>query len=401
MVSCLKPNLRSTTLEGALQGIRIVEVSQVLAAPFCGYQFALLGSNVIKVELPDAPDCARGRGPLKELNDKGLGLTYQVQGGNKKSLALDIRTEAGREALLRLVDTADVFLENYATGVMDNLGLGYDALRGRNPGLVYCSMTGYGDTGPKAGKGAYDNTIQATSGTISQSGGVKPGVSFVDYAAGYSAAFAISAALLQRTRTGKGCYISASMLEVSLSLMAPEAAALQAAPQSPRRREAGISAYETADDRLMLGAFKPSQYRKLGACLREAGHDVPGLSDIATWEDVWNRSEGMRAELDAVFKTRDTATWLTLLEAADVPAEPVTSLDAAVRDPQVLAREYFTASPDDAEVTLPLAGYQMSRGGPALRQAPPQLGQDSRAVLEQAGLEEAEIETLFREGVAK
>ncbi|GIR43397.1 MAG: hypothetical protein CM15mP54_02510 [Paracoccaceae bacterium] len=147
--------------------------------------------------MPEAPDCARNRGPIAELNKNGLGLTYQVQGGNKKSLAIDLRTDAGRETLLRLVESADVFLENYSTGVMEELGLGTIITR-RNPGIVYCSMTGYGDKGPKSFKGAYDNTIQAASGIISQSDGNKPGLSFVDYAAGYSAAFAISAALLQK-----------------------------------------------------------------------------------------------------------------------------------------------------------------------------------------------------------
>ena len=211
-------------MEGALKNLKIVELSHVLAAPFCGYQFALLGAQVIKVELPASPDCARGRGPLPSQNTRGVGLTYQVQGGNKQSLALDFRTDRGRAALLKLVETADVFLENYTTGVLEGSGLGYQALRRCNPEIIYCSMTGYGDEGPKSAKGAYDNTIQAAAGVVGQCGGAKPGLSFVDYAAGYSAAFAISAALLQRERTGAGCHISASMLEVAMSLMAPEVA---------------------------------------------------------------------------------------------------------------------------------------------------------------------------------
>ena len=141
-------------MNGALHGIKIIEVSQVLAAPFCGYQFALLGADVIKVEIPDLPDCARGRGPLSTLNDKGVGLTYQVQASNKKSLALDIRTKRGREALLHIVKDADVFIENYATGTLQNLGLGYDDIKTHNPKIIYCAMTGYGDEGPKAFKGA-------------------------------------------------------------------------------------------------------------------------------------------------------------------------------------------------------------------------------------------------------
>ena len=386
-------------MNGALHGIKIIEVSQVLAAPFCGYQFALLGADVIKVEIPDLPDCARGRGPLSTLNDKGVGLTYQVQASNKKSLALDIRTERGREALLHIVKDADVFIENYATGTLQNLGLGYDDIKTHNPKIIYCAMTGYGDEGPKASKGAYDNTIQAASGTVAQCNGVKPGLSFVDYAAGYSAAFAIAAALLQRQRTGEGCYISASMLEVALSLMAPEAAAKQVAPDAPKRFEAGLQTYETAEGTLVLGAFKPSQYRKLGTCFKDLGYDIPLLADIQTWEDVWMHSDTMRSEMSEVLMQKSAATWQKHFELSDIPAERVATLEEAVSTNQTLARGYFKPSPIDADITLPLAAYHMSQGGPELTIAPPVLGQHSRNILESAGLSPAEIDRLFAEGV--
>ncbi len=386
---------------GALTGIRVIELSQVLAAPFCGYQFALLGAEVIKVELPEQPDCARGRGPVPGLNAKGIGLTYQVQGGNKQSLALDIRKEPGRAALLKLVESADVFLENYSTGVLEGLGLGYEALHEHNPRLVYCSMTGYGDQGPQAARGAYDNTIQAASGIIAQSAGHKPGVSFVDYAAGYSAAFAIAAALLQRARTGQGCHISASMLEVAMTLMAPEVAARQAAPGAPKQKEAGISAFDTTDHKLMLGSFKPSQYRKLGACLAAQGYRVPLLDDINDWTDIWDNSDAIRVALQDVFILRSAGEWQSVLEAADIPAEPIVTLDRAIAAPQLAERGYFAPSPEDPSLSLPLAGFRMSMGGAGLHSSPPELGQDSRAVLEGAGLSAAEIDALFAEGIAR
>ena len=382
-------------MQGALQGIKVIEVSQVLAAPFCGYLFSLLGAEVIKVELPDAPDCARHRGPIPELNKIGLGLTYQVQGANKKSLAIDLRTSPGREALLRLVETADVFLENYATGVMEELGLGYDILRVCNPGIVYCSMTGYGDKGPKASKGAYDNTIQAASGIISQSGGTKPGLSLVDYAAGYSAAFAISAALLQKDRTGKGCYISASMLEVALSLMSPEVAAKQCLALNEKPKEAGISSFDTSDGILMLGAFKPSQYRKLSQCLIEEGFDIPLIANIADWEDVWLNSKDIHKELENVFIRKSTREWQKLLDKWDVPAEPIMSLEEAIKDEQIKARGYYAVASENSDISLPSASFQMSKGGPVINRSPPALGQDSREVLKTAGLNENEIDWLF------
>ena len=211
----------------ALDKITVLDVTHVLAGPFCTYQLALLGADVLKIEAPDAPDCARGRGPDAAANAAGLGLNYQTQGGNKRALALDLDDEAGRDIFRSLVRKADVIVENYAAGGMARRGLGFDALSKINPALIYCSLTGYGDTGPEAETGAYDNVIQAASGTIAQCGGIKPGVSFVDYSAGYAAAFAVTSALVQRARTGKGCHISVSMLEVAMQLMSPEAAAAQ------------------------------------------------------------------------------------------------------------------------------------------------------------------------------
>ena len=200
----------------------------------------------------------------------------------------------------------DVFVENYATGALDALGIGYDALTAVNPALVHCSITGYGDTGPRAAQGAYDNLIQAGAGVIDQSGGHKPGVSFVDYATGYAAAFAILAAVVQRGRTGRG--LPRLLLDVRGRHVADGAGGggRSGSPPPPiRPREAGIVAYETADGRLMPGAFKPAQYGKLAVCLAAAGHDVPGLADIREWPDVWRLSDALRPRLAEVLPHPD------------------------------------------------------------------------------------------------
>ena len=178
---------------GALRGLKVLDLTHVLAGPFCSYQLALLGADVLKIEPPTQPDCARGRGPDTAQNNEGMGLTYQVQAGNKRALALDLQTKQGRDIFKTLVKTADILIENYTTGSLEKLGIGYSELRSINPKLIYCSITGYGDTGPHACTPAYDNVIQAASGIIAQSGGHKPGVSFVDYTTGYSAAFSILA----------------------------------------------------------------------------------------------------------------------------------------------------------------------------------------------------------------
>ena len=249
------------------ENIKILDLTHVLAGPFSTYQFALLGAEVIKIEPPESPDCARGRGPDPHLNAELKGLNYQVQAANKKAMTIDLKQMSGQKILKKLVADADVLVENYRTGALDQLGLGYEDLKEINPNLIYCSLSGFGNYGDRANVNAYDNTIQATSGIIEQSKGHKPGVSFVDYAAGYNAAFAISAALHQRLITGVGTYISSSMLEVAMTLMAPEAAAAQHPVKSNRDKEAGISAYETLDGVLMIGAFTPDQNLACGKCL--------------------------------------------------------------------------------------------------------------------------------------
>lgn len=386
---------------GALQNIKVLDVTHVLAGPFCTYQLALLGADVLKVEPPTTPDCARGRGPDDAANAAGLGLNYQVQGGNKRAVALDLADPDGRDIFLDLVRDADVLVENYASGALDRLDLDYQTLSGMNPALVYCSLTGYGDTGPNAQTGAYDNVIQATSGVIAQSGGQKPGVSFIDYSAGYSAAFAIAAALLQRGQTGRGCHISVSMLEVAMQMMAPEVAAAQHPTKTKRSQEAGISSYETCDGVLMLGAFRPEQYRKLAAVLRGMGSAMPALDHIAQWQDVWAIAQDTKTRLQQIFKTRTTAFWVAHLHDYDLPAEAVKTLAEAVQSPQLEARAYFQPNASDARATLPLTAFRMSEGGPVLSSPPPAHGQHSIDVLREVGVSDAQIDALLQRGVLK
>ncbi len=384
---------------GALGNIKVIDVTHVLAGPFCTYQLALLGADVLKIESPAEPDCARGRGPDDAANAAGLGLNYQVQGGNKRALALDLAAPEGRDLFLTLVRDADVLVENYTTGAMTKLNLGYEVLSAINPELVHCSLTGYGDTGPDAQTGAYDNVIQAASGTIAQCGGRKPGVSFIDYSTGYSAAFAVTSALLQRVQTGLGCHISVSMLEVAMQMMSPEVAAAQHPSDTTRNKEAGIMTYQTLDGRLTLGVFRPLQYRKFAAVLAGLGTAVPLLDKIRTWPDVWSISSETKEQLVELFKARPNAFWVQHLRAADLPVEPVNTLSEAVKSPQLAARRYFQSNPDDTKATLPLTAFRMSEGGPALSSAPPRHGQHSAEVLREIGLSEDQIEALFEKGI--
>ena len=208
----------------AFDKIRIIDTTHVLAGPFASYQLAVLGAEVIKVESPDDPDQARLQGSDRALNDIGMGTAFMSQASNKKTLALDLKTEAGKEAMKRLIATADVFVENYRPGAFDDLGLGYDEMSTLNPKLIYCSISAFGSTGPRRELTAYDNIIQGFSGMMAMTGygdgkPLKSGAPVVDYATGTTAAFAISTALFQREREGgKGQFIDVSMLEVAMIL---------------------------------------------------------------------------------------------------------------------------------------------------------------------------------------
>ena len=386
-------------MTGALQNIRVLDLTHVLAGPFCTYQMALLGADVIKIEDTVNPDCARGRGPDSAENALGLGLNYQVQGANKKSLALNLRDAKGADLLRELVRGADVLVENYTTGALTRLGLGYADLAVENPGLIYCSITGYGDYGPQAEHGAYDNVIQATSGTIAQCGGIKPGISFVDYATGYAAAFAVTAALTQKTQNGLGTHISVSMLEVAMQMMSPEAAATQYANAPIRAKEAGIACYETAEGQLMLGAFHPAQYRTLAKLLDTTGNSITALEAVNSWEDVWRITDVTKANLRAVFAQNSADAWVDLLRSADLPAERVKSLSEAVALPQLAARGYFQPSPAAPYVPLPTTAFSMTQGRAVLHSAPPKHGEQTREVLSGMGLNSEQIAHLYEQGI--
>ena len=208
------------------EGVKILDCTHVLAGPFAAYQLAVLGADVIKVEDPNEPDQSRESGADMALNKTRMGTGFLTQGSNKRSIALNLKTEGGREALKRLVrDWADVLVENYRPGAFKALGLGYDELSKLKPKLVYASMTAFGQDGPRGKQTAYDMAIQATSGFTastgtSESGPIKTGAPVIDYATGTTGAFAIASALYQTLRTGKGQYIDMAMMDVALMMQA-------------------------------------------------------------------------------------------------------------------------------------------------------------------------------------
>jgi len=224
------------------QGYRVIDFTRVVSGPYAALQLALLGADVIKIESPDGGDEARQMSPDPALAAANMAPMYMACAANKRSVALDLKNPAAREAAERLVLSADVVMENFRPGVMDRLGLGYEALATRKPDLVWCSISGFGQTGPRAGSAAYDARLQAMSGLMSitghpEGGPVRAGYAVVDAATGMSAAFAVAAALLQRERTGRGQRIDAPMLDAALSHMAPTAAAGSAIGIKARKRK--------------------------------------------------------------------------------------------------------------------------------------------------------------------
>ncbi|WP_229729437.1 CaiB/BaiF CoA transferase family protein [Agaricicola taiwanensis] len=369
-------------------GIRVLDLTHVLAGPFCAWQFALLGADVIKIENPADPDCARARGPDATQNTQLNGLTYQVQGTNKRAIALDLKKSEGLKVLLDLVRTADVLIENYRPGALLALGAGYHHLAAVNPSLIYCSISGFGEEGPRAGLHAYDNTIQAASGIISQSGGHKPGVSFVDYATGYSAAFAVSAALLRREKEGKGVHITCSMFETALMLMAPELAASLTPSDAAPGKEAGLLPYQTQDGILMLGAFTPEQNHRMWQLLAEQGFDVGTFGQCKTFAEMWSCAPAMRAALSDIMATKTAAEWQELLHARGIAAERVRSLREAAADPQLAARGFFHSEAGGAAGALfPTTPCRWSEDGPSIEAHAPAVGEHTDLLLSELGVE--------------
>ena len=255
------------------EGIRIIDATHVLAGPFAAYQLGLLGADVIKIEHPNDPDQSRVSGGDWELNRAGMGSYYLTQGSNKRSMTLDLKQDAAREIFRKLIAGADVLVENFRPGAFAALGLGYEDLLKINPRLIYCSISAFGHGGPRGEQTAYDHVIQATSGIMACTGTpevnpIKFGAPAIDYATGTMGAFALSAALFQREKTGQGQHIDLAMLDVAIMMMASHVTtyARSGKPARPRGNDheySTNSCYETADGLVMIGASNLRQQRRL------------------------------------------------------------------------------------------------------------------------------------------
>lgn len=381
------------------EGIRVLDITHVLAGPFAAYQLGLMGADVIKIEHPDDPDQSRSTGSDKALNDAGMGTAFLTQGSNKRSMTLDLKTEAGREVLRRLVKTADVLVENYRPGAFEALGLGYEALAAINPRLIYASFSAFGPEGPRGRQTAYDHVIQATSGIMAMTGTaevnpVKLGSPAVDYATGTMGALALVSALFLRERTGRGQRIDMAMLDVAMMLMSSHLAGYlrngaHPKPMGNAHHHASNSAYATKDGMVMLGASNLRQQKRLWTVLER-----PEMIKATNAERDADHAREV-AVLREIMLTRTADEWEAFLQARHVPAARVRTMGEAVADPQLATRGVIHRGHDAPGIPgafgVPVAPFRFAEGGPRVTAPPPVMGADNDAILAELGYSDSEI----------
>jgi crotonobetainyl-CoA:carnitine CoA-transferase CaiB-like acyl-CoA transferase len=375
-----------------LSGIRVLDLTNVLAGPYCSYQLMLLGAEVVKVEIPGQGDLARHLGPDPDLNEAGLGASFLAQNAGKKSVELNLKDPAGRLDFADLVRGADVLLENFRAGVLDRMGFGWPELRALRPGLIYCAISGFGQAGPMARAPAYDQIIQGLSGMMSITGTprtapLRVGFPICDTVGGLMAALAIAAALAGRAATGRGCFLDVSMLEASISAMGWTVSnyLVSGVPPEPMGDQNATAApsgtFDAADGPLNIAANRQEQYETL---CRLVG--MPSLITDPRFADREARKRNrstLNQELNAALQARKASEWERLLTEAGVPAARILTVPQATGLAQLAHRGFFTdlPHPDGSGRVLRVSGNGVVVDGEPLRPSgpPPLLGQHNAA----------------------
>ncbi|PBB93098.1 CoA transferase [Mesorhizobium sp. WSM3864] len=370
-----------------LSGIRVLDLTNVLAGPYCAYQLALLGADVIKVEAPPGGDLARQLGASPELNKAGMGASFLAQNAGKRSVVLDLKQEADRERFLNLVATADALVENFRPGVMDRLGLGHEKLKEVRPSLVYCAISGFGQTGPMRGNPAYDQIIQGLSGIMSITGTpetapLRVGYPVADTLGGLVGAFAIAAALVRQKTSGEGAFLDVSMLECTLSALGWPVSNYLTAGVEPEAMgnenmtAAPSGAFRTGEGLLNIAANKQEQFVILCGLI--------GRPDLASDPRFAEREtrKGNRAALKSIIEDAlagaPAAVWEEKLNRAGVPAGRVLTIPQVLEERQVTERGMTTRFQEIPGMEKPLTvvrgGFMVDGAAPVPAGPPPRLG---------------------------
>ena len=391
----------------ALEGVRVLDLTQIMAGPYCTMMLADMGADVVKVEKPNGGDDTRRMGPpfIEGESAAFLGINR-----NKRSIVIDLRSDPGRELAQRMARESDVLVQNFRPGSLDRMGLGYEQVREINPAIVYCTISGFGATGPYAQRGGFDLVTQGMSGLMSVTGHagsppVKVGVPLCDLNAGMFGAIGILTAYINRLRTGQGQHVDTSLLEGGIAYTFWESAMFFATGEVPEpkgsahRLTAPYQAFETSDGYVNIGAANQANWERLCAAI---GRDEL-VSDPRFVEprDRMNNIDALVSTLEQTFAQHSSDHWLETLEAAGVPAGPINDLAEVYADPQVQAREMMV------ETDHPVAGRVKNIGIPIkLSETPgrfqrpaPALGQHTDEVLTELGCSPNDIDKLRSEGV--
>lgn len=371
-----------------LAGIRVLDLTNVLAGPYCSYHLMLLGAEVVKVEVPGTGDLARHLGPDPDLNDSGIGASFLAQNAGKKSIELNLKDAADRSIFEDMVRGADVLLENFRAGVLTRMGFGWPQLRELNNGLIYCAISGFGQMGPMSQAPAYDQVIQGLSGMMSVTGTpetapLRVGFPICDTVGGLVAAMTIASALVGRDRTGEGCALDVSMLEASMSAMGWAVShylisGIEPQPTGDQNATAAPSGtFETADGPLNIAANRQAQYETLCRLIERA--DLLTDPRFADREARKRHRDELNAEINTALRERPAVEWEQSLAAAGVPAARILTVAQAVDLAQLHHRGFFTALPypDGSGRQMRVSGNGVLIDGAALRPdaPPPLLGQ--------------------------
>ncbi len=386
------------------EGVKILDFTQVLAGPYASYQLALLGADVIKVERREGEDMRRS--PLsKEWADRGLAPGWQAINGNKKSLTLDLQKKEAIEIVKRLAAKADVVMENFRPGVMDKLGIGYEALSKINPRLIYCAISAFGQTGPERLGAGYDGKIQAMSGIMSitgheATGPTRAGFAVCDVLSGATAAFGVSSALFQRTHTGKGQLVDVSMLEATLAFLSGPVAdftvaghrqSLSGNQAVSRRPTANL--FKAGDGFLLLAVNNEKQFQSLMKALgQEQLLQDPRFVD---WDARLANEPALRKIIENALATKPPKEWEKILDAAGAPCASIWKVEEVIDHPQIEARKALqTIDTPYGQLRFMGNGFQLAHGGGKLDRMGPLLGADNDAILAEAGYSKDEVKAL-------